>query len=70
MFRYCLKGYIMMNYCTNYYVLDKGKLVMLLIFIYEMLFSGRVHHLGGGVYLMNYDILGMDCKCVFESLMC
>ena len=35
-----------------------------------MLLSGMVHLLGGGVYVMNMDILDIYCKCGFEVLMC
>ena len=48
----------------------KGMLVMLFSFIYEILLSGIVHLFGGGVYLMNLDILGVYCKTGFEGLMC
>ena len=43
----------------------KGKLLILVCFIYEILLIGIVHLLGGGVYLMNFDILGVYCKSGF-----
>ena len=48
----------------------KGMLVMLFSFIYEMLLSSMVHLLGGGVYLMHLDIIGVYCEYGFEGLMC
>ena len=43
---------------------------MLFSFTYELLLSGVVHLLGGGVYLLNLIILSMFFKCGFEVLMC
>ena len=48
----------------------KGMLLMLFSFIYEMLLSGIVHLLGGVVYLMSLDIVGVYCESGFEGLMC
>ena len=44
--------------------------ILCLSFYYEMLLSGVDHYLGGGVYLMHLDIIGVYCEYGIEVLVC
>ena len=47
-----------------------AELLMVYNSYYKLLLSGMVHLLGGGVYLMHLDIIGVYCVYGFEGLMC